>query len=554
MFNMKIKVIILFVLVNINVYSQEDTLTKYYLCINGYTNYNSSINATSYVKKMLNGIGIQDANFVLIPCRCTDNVVAVVYKGLRYILYDDLFIRDLSDLTDKKYYFNLFVFAHEIGHHLNGHTLLPKESIEISQKHELEADEFAGFMVAKAGGRREDIIQIVNAIPHPIDNYSTHPILERRLKYALKGFDNYKIDMSYHDKNIIQKYQKEYEDKIKQHYIKQITEQYDNFQYAKNISKAKIEIIDYKLNGDKQHVFNAIKYYKLATAIKEDLVTIFDLANLYQEIGNYENAQLYFNQAYILTKDPTYLLLYLDLNQQRGITRIDNQEFINVIENISYNQIRNYNAARALSRYYFERDAKSINADDTALAIEIMRYIENDSLYIYPQDTDMSKMNLADIYSDLTIYYNALKNYDTSYSYILKAMNLYEEVKSEGRLAKVTGDNYQVVLINKALIEVYLSKWNEALETTNILIELDKHTLDVYYCRGRAYSGLGDHKNAIKEYSLAIKMNPSDISLYYYRGLSLCKQAETFNKGIIDLYTACSGGYEKACQILDNIK
>ena len=28
MFNMKIKVIILFVLVNINVYSQEDTLTK----------------------------------------------------------------------------------------------------------------------------------------------------------------------------------------------------------------------------------------------------------------------------------------------------------------------------------------------------------------------------------------------------------------------------------------------------------------------------------------------------------------------------------------------
>ncbi len=108
MFNMKIKVIILFVLVNINVYSQEDTLTKYYLCINGYTNYNSSINATSYVKKMLNGIGIQDANFVLIPCRCTDNVVAVVYKGLRYILYDDLFIRDLSDLTDKKYYFNLF--------------------------------------------------------------------------------------------------------------------------------------------------------------------------------------------------------------------------------------------------------------------------------------------------------------------------------------------------------------------------------------------------------------------------------------------------------------
>ena len=43
--------------------------------------------------------------------------------------------------------------------------------------------------------------------------------------------------MSYHDKNIIQKYQKEYEDKIKQHYIKQITEQYDNFQYAKEYIK-----------------------------------------------------------------------------------------------------------------------------------------------------------------------------------------------------------------------------------------------------------------------------------------------------------------------------
>ena len=43
----------------------------------------------------------------------------------------------------------MWVLAHEIGHHINGHVLAPDLSIEDRRWEELEADKFAGFVLSK---------------------------------------------------------------------------------------------------------------------------------------------------------------------------------------------------------------------------------------------------------------------------------------------------------------------------------------------------------------------------------------------------------------------
>ena len=46
--------------------------------------------------------------------------LATSFKGVRYILYDKGFMNSL-DSGDN--WTNLFILAHEVGHHINGHSL-----------------------------------------------------------------------------------------------------------------------------------------------------------------------------------------------------------------------------------------------------------------------------------------------------------------------------------------------------------------------------------------------------------------------------------------------
>src|SRR5215213_8487184 len=75
------------------------------------------------------------------------NAAAVVYGGKRYILYNPNFIIQLEKTTGTKWA-GISVLAHEIGHHLNGHTITAAGS---QPALELEADEFSGFVLRKMG-------------------------------------------------------------------------------------------------------------------------------------------------------------------------------------------------------------------------------------------------------------------------------------------------------------------------------------------------------------------------------------------------------------------
>ena len=101
---------------------------------------------TDVIREITDAVGLK-ARFQLRATRDIDNAAAVVYDGQRYLLYNPDFLNSVNRAghTD---WAGISILAHEMGHHLNGHTLRTGGS---QPADELEADEFSGFVLRKLG-------------------------------------------------------------------------------------------------------------------------------------------------------------------------------------------------------------------------------------------------------------------------------------------------------------------------------------------------------------------------------------------------------------------
>ena len=141
-------------------------------------------------------------NFYLIPCDEINNALALTYKGERYIMYDKDFIYKINKATND--WSGKFILAHEVGHHINGHTrdfliasMLDDQTKEKQREEELEADVFAGFIVAKLGASYNQIKELMETITSEKDDkYSTHPNRTKRLEAIKRGFDNAQVNLN----------------------------------------------------------------------------------------------------------------------------------------------------------------------------------------------------------------------------------------------------------------------------------------------------------------------------------------------------------------------
>ena len=86
------------------------------------------------------------------------NIEASVSHRKRFILYNPAYITTLNNLTKNKWAV-MTLLAHEVGHHLNGHTIRKGGS---TPELELEADEFAGFILHKLGATLEQSQKVMN--------------------------------------------------------------------------------------------------------------------------------------------------------------------------------------------------------------------------------------------------------------------------------------------------------------------------------------------------------------------------------------------------------
>ena len=119
------------------------------------------------------------------------NIEASVSHRKRYILYNPTYITTLNKLTKNKWAV-MTLLAHEVGHHLNGHTIRKGGS---TPELELEADEFAGFILHKLGATLEQSQSVMNYIATDKESHS-HPARNSRLSAIEKGWNKASVFMN----------------------------------------------------------------------------------------------------------------------------------------------------------------------------------------------------------------------------------------------------------------------------------------------------------------------------------------------------------------------
>ncbi|MBN2682389.1 MAG: M48 family metalloprotease [Bacteroidales bacterium] len=123
-----------------------------------------------------------EPNFLIVE-ETTKTANAYVKGSQRYIGYNPDFIKRVKK-TSQTDWAAVSVLAHEIGHHLAGHTIKPKG---INPGDELAADKFSGFILFQMGASLEEAKSALKAIGNEIDTIN-HPPVNLRLQAVSNGW------------------------------------------------------------------------------------------------------------------------------------------------------------------------------------------------------------------------------------------------------------------------------------------------------------------------------------------------------------------------------
>jgi hypothetical protein len=148
----------------------------------------SSNEAEDAVSEIVDAVGLQK-NFV-IKAGNVPNAVATMQNGKRLIIYSEDFMVKLKQKTGSKWA-AYGILAHEIGHHLNAHTL---EDGGSKPPLELAADQFSGFILGKMGATLDQAQSAINAKASARGS-STHPPRSARLEAVAVGWNKAKEQM-----------------------------------------------------------------------------------------------------------------------------------------------------------------------------------------------------------------------------------------------------------------------------------------------------------------------------------------------------------------------
>ena len=170
--------------------AQEDTIVKTTnscglevtsVAIPALFEFESNAEANAVMSDIMKVVGLP-SNF-RIQAADVPNAAAVVLGTTRYILYNPKFIQKVNQNTNTDWS-SISILAHELGHHLSGHTLTEKGS---RPGMELQADEFSGFVLRKMGASLKEAQAAMNLLASPFGSIS-HPPKAQRLKSIAKGW------------------------------------------------------------------------------------------------------------------------------------------------------------------------------------------------------------------------------------------------------------------------------------------------------------------------------------------------------------------------------
>lgn len=142
--------------------------------------FTSDNEAVTALKLITDASGLSQ-NFTLLAADIP-NAAAVIMYNKRYILYNQTFMYNIGQRIN--YWASLSILAHEVGHHLNGHSLQAGGS---RPNIELEADKFSGFILAKIGASLEETQSAIMALASENGSF-THPGKSARLAATANGW------------------------------------------------------------------------------------------------------------------------------------------------------------------------------------------------------------------------------------------------------------------------------------------------------------------------------------------------------------------------------
>jgi tetratricopeptide (TPR) repeat protein len=502
-------------LISLSLISQEN---KYFKCsftsldIEVYCKNNShekteqELIQTSKVKEQINKIikpiGIP-SNFILISCPNIDNAAAFISNdGLRYIIYDYNFINKI--IQNGKDWYSLSILAHEIGHHLCGHTTLTSNDIALQRQKELEADEFSGFILQKLGATQSDaLLAVYKNSNNSDDQHSTHPKLDLRISAIKKGYnksintESIKLSSSVSIENYLNIGLDYY--RLKQNVI--AIENYNNaLKLDSNCSEAYnmlgiiyTDILDY--DKGLAYLFKTIQLKKKDGYERK---AYLHCAKIMQNKGNRYEALQYFNKAIELNVEPCIAYWrrsqywYNESIPDYNNALTDIEKAITICKNIPDNQL--------LSDFYITRGF-----------IYSRLKLSNLAILDFKKAISLSDIN-NEAYFRLAFEEYYQKHYDEAISYLNKGISLSTENTLLARYYSLLARCYEDIK-NNNMAEYYFTK------------SIDNDPSDPYYYFNRAeyytYTwDINNNKKALNDFNIAFsKVNvnfPTKKLAYYY--------------------------------------
>ncbi len=141
----------------------------------------SDSEAESAIERIMRFTGLPQ-NFT-IKAANVPNAAAVIRDNKRLILYNQTFMERVKERTNTDWA-AISILAHEIGHHLSGHTLEPGGS---RPETELQADKFSGYILFKMGATLDQSQKAMDTMAGE-GGSETHPPKSARLAAVANGW------------------------------------------------------------------------------------------------------------------------------------------------------------------------------------------------------------------------------------------------------------------------------------------------------------------------------------------------------------------------------
>jgi tetratricopeptide (TPR) repeat protein len=536
-------ILLSFLLISINNYSQK-TSSGIDVCI-ALKGFNSSSEAESALDRIIASVGISK-NFVVQECPNVSNAAALQVQGVRYIFYNQKWMSSINNTS----YDGLFILAHEVGHHVNGHALdwvllasksVNPKTLSEGRAQELQADEFAGFVMAKLGASLNEASDAINNITNDNDDtYSTHPSRSKRLLAIKKGYENGVKNGSNNEKNTVD-----------DNYVNSNILIFDDgSRWEGPIHKEEIT-----RKGTKGGVYGTITSI---TESPEGKGIMYNIDGSVYKGSYYNKKKSGYGEMYY-TNGEIYKGQWLDGKKSgRGQLIKKNGVIVTLINGESENKIE-------AEKYFDSGDAKATAEDYNGAIADFTKAITLDPNY------DQAYWNRADAKMNLNDYKGALPDLNKAisldsyyYAYYLRGITKMDLEDYNGAITDLTKslELYKVDDSNKDDIEFKakiigtrghlrenLEDYKGAIDDLNTAIELDG-TQDIYYhSRGDCKYNLEDNKGAIEDYTKAIELDNDDAYSYYNRGicrLNLNKKESACD----DFSKAGELGFDKAYEMI----